>query len=588
MHYKEQRSRLENGVHRIQTGRMSSSAIQQMDSTSLIAVVKDLRELIIPSRFERAQQPNQGSIQLGFRNLDGLIWLELSWDARAPRLVQINPPERLGSESTLAQQFQYGLNQLALVSIEQKGFERIITFSLAKRPGDPIQKTIILELMGRHSNILLLNSESKIITLGRQVRSHQSRVRPISTGDSYTSPPSLKGLEPSLNISYFEWKERLTTVPKSLKESLQDSYQGISPALAMQICGEEKESADKLSKTSILKISERELKLIYENWKIWLNCLKNETLYLQFTGPTEYRFWSNKETNSKDGIKSCKKLGEYFKIRLEKITIEKLYSKLIQKVTKSIEKENYLIQEQEKLLKESLEMESTKRKADKIMCSIPLNKDLIKEAQNLYNKAKKLKRSKIIIMNRLTIHNKNLERIIESKYFLGIILNSKNENNSKKIANLTELSNEIDELIAPTRLKSKVKIKSKDISQRPLEIKTKRGLKVIIGRNHRQNELISHKEAKPGDLWFHAQECPGSHVILKGSERLPDEEDLQTASDLAAFFSRAKNNTKVPVVIVPIEKLKRIPGSVPGALSYKEAKVCWAYPVKANPYIYPE
>jgi len=191
-------------------------------------------------------------------------------------------------------------------------------------------------------------------------------------------------------------------------------------------------------------------------------------------------------------------------------------------------------------------------------------------------------------MNRLTIHNKNLERIIESKYFLGIILNSKNENNSKKIANLTELSNEIDELIAPTRLKSKVKIKSKDISQRPLEIKTKRGLKVIIGRNHRQNELISHKEAKPGDLWFHAQECPGSHVILKGSERLPDEEDLQTASDLAAFFSRAKNNTKVSVVIVPIEKLKRISGSVPGALSYKEAKVCWAYPVKANPYIYPE
>ena len=122
----------------------------------------------------------------------------------------------------------------------------------------------------------------------------------------------------------------------------------------------------------------------------------------------------------------------------------------------------------------------------------------------------------------------------------------------------------------------------------PLEIKTKRGLKVIIGRNHRQNELISLKEARPGDLWFHAQECPGSHVILKGSEQFPDDEDLQIASDLAAFFSRAKNNAKVPVVIVPIENLKRIAGSVPGVLSYKEAKVCWAYPIKANTYIYPE
>ena len=194
---------------------MKSATLQTMDITSLKAVVNELRQIILPSRFEKAQQPEPGTIQIGLRTLLGLIWIELSWNAEAPRLVQVSTPIRIGSESTLAQQIQHGLQQMALVEIKQSGFERVVMFCLAQRPGAPIQKILVIELMGRHSNLLLLENKNKIVTLGRQVSIQQSRVRPLGTGDVYVPPPSLQGREPNSKESLKDWKNRLSLIPSA-------------------------------------------------------------------------------------------------------------------------------------------------------------------------------------------------------------------------------------------------------------------------------------------------------------------------------------------------------------------------------------
>ena len=167
-----------------------------MDFTTLRAVVNDLRGRILPSRFEKAQQADGQTLQLGFRTLKGMVWLELSWRADCPRLIQIPAPPKQGSGSTLAQQTQHSLRQLALVAIVQEDFERVVCFDFASRPGDPVQRRLVLELMGRHSNLLLLDERQRVIAIGRQVRDHQSRVRPISTGDSYAPPPPLQARAP--------------------------------------------------------------------------------------------------------------------------------------------------------------------------------------------------------------------------------------------------------------------------------------------------------------------------------------------------------------------------------------------------------
>ena len=210
-----------------------------MDVTSLRAVVANLRTKILPSRFEKAQQPEPKTIQIALRTLKGLTWLEFSWNAEAPRLIEISSPPPIGRESSLAKQLQYGLSQMALLEIEQNGFERVIKFGLASRPSGDIQKVLIIELMGRHSNLLLLDEQNKIVTIGRQVSKQQSRVRPIGTGDIYFEPPPLRGKKPSSEESFERWKERLCLIPCNLRKALQDSYQGISPTLALQLANDD-------------------------------------------------------------------------------------------------------------------------------------------------------------------------------------------------------------------------------------------------------------------------------------------------------------------------------------------------------------
>jgi predicted ribosome quality control (RQC) complex YloA/Tae2 family protein len=116
---------------------------------------------------------------------------------------------------------------------------------------------------------------------------------------------------------------------------------------------------------------------------------------------------------------------------------------------------------------------------------------------------------------------------------------------------------------------------------RPLEARSPSGVRLQVGRNHRQNEWISLRQARRGDLWFHAQECPGSHVVLKGSEAPLSEADLQAAADLAAHFSRARGNSRVAVVMVPTEDLQRIAGAAAGTVRHRGGTVLWAEPARA-------
>ena len=106
-------------------------------------------------------------------------------------------------------------------------------------------------------------------------------------------------------------------------------------------------------------------------------------------------------------------------------------------------------------------------------------------------------------------------------------------------------------------------------------------LTVQVGRNHRQNDWVSLRQARSGDLWFHAQECPGSHVVLKSSNGLADDADLALAPDLAAYFSRARGNSRGPVVMVPTDQLQRIPGAGPGTVRHGPAEVRWGDPQRA-------
>ncbi len=558
-----------------------------MDITTLMAVIVDLRQTIVPSRLEKAQQSDLGTIQIALRTLKGLTWLEISWDAYAPRLVQIPPPPRSATTSTLAQQLQHGLSHLALVSINQNGFERIVEFQYAQRPGEVIEKSLVLEIMGRHSNLFLLDKNRKVITLGRKVRNHQSRTRPISTGDVYVTPPPLKGIEPISKESFVKWKTRLKLLPINLKQAMQDSYQGISPSIALQIAHNNKSDAENLLKRPVGDISNQELVEIHKRWCIWLQCVESGQFNLAFKGPSDYRVWGEHISKVDSRKDLSLHLGQYYQDHLERKRLNELIKTIKQKLLNFIKAERTSLSNHANRLDSSEDIESLRKKADSLLCLISPTSEQIKEAQKLYKRAKKLRRSIPILKERIAYHKERLFNLLESDLFLEEIITDKSEDCRGKIERIMEIDQELNKSL---NLHKKDKKNTHSVQNKPIKplfLLSPGGLKIQIGRNHQQNDWISIKSARTGDLWFHAQECPGSHVVLKASAGLAEDADIQMAADLAALFSKAKGNAKVAVIMTPTNELKRIPGTLPGTVRHRKGEVLWGEPFRGQLYINP-
>ena len=565
---------------------MAKSTLQVMDLTSLRAVLGDLRTQIIPSRFEKAQQPNQHSLQLGFRTLTGMIWLELSWQADAARLVRIPPPCREGSGSTLAQQVQHGLRQLALVQLEQQDFERVVLFHFAPRPGETSVRTLVLELMGRHSNVLLLDEQQRITAIARQVRQHQSRVRPLSSGDPYIPPPSLQNLPPSLEEPFDQWQRRLTLVPLGLGQALRDTYQGISPSLTRQLINipSTDEGTPALSaSTPIAEISQKQWLLLHARWTRWLNQLSCGDFNLHLDEAGGYRVWNEPPDSASESASESEslslRLGLYYRNHLNQRKLLRESLELQQLLEQSRQKEQAQRLEQVERLNATAGADDLQHQADAILCQAAPERESIERAQKLYQRARRLRRSIPSIEERLDHHDQRLALIDGSENFLTDLMQADWDDSDDRIRQLRELRVELEDLLTPRRRRRRSG--PPQGQPQPLELLTQDGLLIQIGRNHRQNEWISLRQARAGDLWFHAQECPGSHVVLKASAAAASEQDLQLAADLAAWFSRAKGNRLVPVVMTGVEHLQRIPGTAPGTVRHRQAQLVWAEPDRA-------
>ena len=565
---------------------MNKVPIQIMDLTTLKAVVYELRQNIIPSRFEKSQQIDSNTVQLGFRTLENLIWIEISWLAESPRIVQTTPPKRHGESSTLAKQLKHLLANLALVEIEQTGFERVLRFKFSSRPGQQTQKELVIELMGRHSNILLLDSANKIITLGKQIKESQSRLRPIGTGDIYTSPPPLKGLVPNSSESFKSWKKNICLVPSTFKNCIRDTYQGVSPALTLQIASEDHNEALDIVNKSVKDIKLNTWEAIFKRWKEWLSDIENNNYHINFKGPTDFMVWGNKQSGIKN-IKIGLWLSSYYSNKILERNINSIRERLKQDLNYSKIDEIKKLETQELLIKKISEYITIQNKANSILTLKSPTKKQIIEAQDLFKKAKRKKRSKESILKRIDFHKKKISDIDYCESFLDSLIYKEGEDNNNKLVSILELKEEVEEHIYIRKVKAKPKSnKKKDHSSNIKEIKSPNGLKIQIGTNNRQNELISLRKGKKGDLWFHAQETPGSHIVLKSSNGLFDDKDIQLAADLASLFSRARGNKRVPIIMVPIENLQKISGALPGTVTYRGGKVLWGKAERAEKYFH--
>ena len=557
---------------------MAPSRLQAVDVTTLRALLAEWRPLLLPSRFEKAQQSSPHTLQLSLRSLSGPHWLELSWQAEAARLHTIPAPPRQGDGSTLAQQLQHGLRGLALVEILQQGWERVVELGFARRPGEPVLGWLVVELMGRHSNLLLLDGERQVVALARQVKPKQSRLRPIGTGDPYQPPPPLDGEPPRLEENFQSWQRRLSLVPLPLQQALRDAYQGMSPALLRQLL------PPGWGELEVGGLSPAQWQQLWQLWHQWLTAVAGEQFCWQIE-PQGYRCWGKPCPQEPLGIN--RGLATYFSEQLEASALLHQRQQLRHRLETVAAKETRQAREQEALLAAVAEADLLQHQADALLSQIQPSRQCIDAAQKLYKTARKRRRSVAAITPRLELHHQRLAWLEASITYLdqaeslnqvlGLTADLETLGGLPGQGSGSGLGSESGRSV-PRRARPGSAVEG---VPQPLELQTASGLPLQVGRNHRQNDWISLRQARRGDIWFHAQEVPGSHVVLKSSQRLANEGDLQAAADLAAHFSRGRGNLRVPVVMVPTEDLQRIPGAAPGTVRHRGGTVLWGEPQRA-------
>ena len=239
------------------------------------------------------------------------------------------------------------------------------------------------------------------------------------------------------------------------------------------------------------------------------------------------------------------------------------------------ERESRQVAEQEQLLAATAGSEALQQQADTLLSQRQPSRQCIDEAQALYRRARKLRRAVGAITPRLELHRQQLGAIEASLTYLE---------QAESLDQLEAIREELEELLGRSSRQARRQRRATAAAEgkpAPLELHTRAGVPLQVGRNHRQNEWIAFRQARRGDLWFHAQELPGSHVVLKRSTMPTDEADLQCAADLAAHFSRGRANGRVPVVMVPVDELQRIPGAAPGTVRHRGGTVLWGVPERA-------
>ena len=601
--------------------------MQPADLTTLVALTHELNKACVPARLEQVHQSDRHTIHLQLRTLEKKQWLLLSWHPQAARLHLSAPPPKQPDTFTFSQQILHQVAGFALVSVQLTSpWERVVDLQFAKRPDDEVQWHLYLEVMGKYSNAILVNANGEIVTAAHQVSNKQSRVRPIQTGDRYELPPALLEAIPSLSESFDAWRDRLILIPKEIKRNLLSNYRGVSSSLVRSLLAISNINGDQ--NVADLKLSEWEA--LYQAWQMWLTSIEQKQFYPHLEGKGYALTPSPSPAGEGNQILTPlllreKGLGDegkpllsvndfcdrYYSQQTGQVAFQQLHQQISQAIQNQLAK--LTIKENEFLdrLQLSTQADDFKDKADLLMAHLHLWEIGMKEikltdfhteksvvipleptlnaqqnAQSFYKKHQKQKRAALAIAPLLEAVQQEIAYLEQVSTAVSLLEQS-------ELAALQEIRAELAqqgylkvtaEYAPRTKSNSKGgKNKSNRTKQEEIpdchRFTTPNGFEVWVGRNNYQNDLISFRIAGEYDLWLHAQEISGSHVLLRlPAGAIADDQDLQTAANYAAYYSRARQSDQVPVVCTIPKYVFKPKGAKPGMVVYTHEKIIWGQP----------
>lgn len=530
------------------------------DGFFLHHMAEELRRELLGGRIQKINQPFEQELVLQIRSNRQSHKLLLSAHPVFGR-VQLTDTtfENPAVPNTFIMVMRKYLQGAVIEAIQQVENDRILEISVSNKNeiGDSVAVTLVIEIMGKHSNIILLDKASgKIIEAIKHVGFSQNSYRTILPGSTYLTPPQTGSRNPFTigDEKLFEILQTEDLEPKRL----QQVFQGLGRDTATELS--DRLTADKL-----------------------------KTFRAFFASPTqpsltEKSFSALLFSDSKTQMSTLSELLDtFYKDKAERDRVNQQASELIRRVENELEKNRKKLGKQEEELLATENAEEFRQKGELLttfLHQVPNDQDQV-ELDNYYTGEKI-----IISLDKALTPNQNAQRYFKRyqklkeavKHLTSLIeetratiLYLESVETALAQARLTEIAEIREELIQTgfIRRRQREKIQKR---QKPEKYLATDGQTIIlVGRNNLQNDELTFKMAKKDELWFHAKDIPGSHVVITGNLK-PSDEVKTDAAELAAYFSKARLSNLVQVDMIETRKLNKPTGGKPGFVTYTGQK----------------
>lgn len=540
------------------------------DGFFLHHLTKELQDELLYGRIQKVNQPFEHELVLTIRNNRKNYKLLLSAHPVFGR-VQITKTDFQNPQTpnTFTMIMRKYLQGAVIESLEQIDNDRIleIAFSNKNEIGDNVKVTLVVEIMGKHSNIILIDkAESKIIESIKHIGFSQNSYRTILPGSTYIAPPKTDAKNPFTvsDEKLFEILQTEDLAPRHLQKLFQGLGRDTAENLSAQL------NDDKI----------KQFRAFFAR-DVQPNMTDKSFAPVLFDN-------SNKEKTF-DSLSEL--LDVFYQDKAERDRVNQQSSDLIHRVQTELDKNIKKLKKQEKELQATENAEEFRQKGELLttyLSMVPNNQDQV-ELDNYYTNEKIT-----IALDKSLTPNQNAQRYFKKyqklkeavKHLTGLIEETKHTitylesvETSLSHASISDIADIREELVETGFVKRRTKDK-RHKRKKPEQYLASDGKTIImVGRNNLQNDELTFKMAKKGELWFHAKDIPGSHVLIKDNLN-PSDEVKTDAAELAAYYSKARLSNLIQVDMIEAKKLNKPTGAKPGFVTYTGQKTLRVTPTE--------
>jgi predicted ribosome quality control (RQC) complex YloA/Tae2 family protein len=559
-----------------------------IDGIVLHNINYELQQLV-GGRIDKITQPEKDELLIHIRANGKKEKLLLSAQASMPRIqLTALSKENPKTAPAFCMLLRKHIGNGRIVNIRQIGLERILVIQLEQlnELGDLCQYDLIIEIMGKHSNIFLCESNGNILDCIKRIGSNVSSVRQVFPGRTYERAPS----QNKFDLREIDSKEQFLTLLNHYHDTVSNvfmqAFTGISPFIATHICyaarlnGESHLESFSPSDLNNLYLAFCEFKYRLQN-ALFRPTLITDVMcnYSDFHSILLVDELPESKTVSYESINVL--IDTFFETKELQARMKQRSFDLRRLVQTALERNYKKLDLQNRQLHDTEDMDKFKLKGELLLAnqyliqpkatslevlnyytnetitlSLDPQKSGIENANASFDKYNKKKRTRIAVTEQIDLTQKEIDYLETVKFSLENVLTQDDIEEIRK------------ELIATGYIRFRKTDKHIKSKSKPHCYMSSDGFELLVGKNNLQNEELSTKVASNSDWWFHTKNVPGSHVIVRclGKE-LPDK-TFEEAAALAAYYSKAKDNTKVTVDYTQVKNLKKPAGSVPGLVIY--------------------